>query len=217
MSGSAADADMTAMVIQALAPYREDAKVKEALDKAVETLSKMQNSDGGFSTFSGNGNEKVPTAESTAQVIVALTALGIDPHTDSRFIKNGMSVVDALTTYFVEGGGFKHVADGTRDGMATEQGYYALTAYYRLLNKQNSLYDMTDVLIQENGTEELPADGDGTNNPGENTGSNSGTNTQAGTSKTGDDSQIVLWAAAAMIAISAAGIVLITRRREEQY
>lgn len=217
LSGSAADADMTAMVIQALAPYRKDAKVKEALDKAVETLSKMQNSDGGFSTFSGNGNEKVPTAESTAQVIVALTALGIDPHTDSRFIKNGMSVVDALTTYFVEGGGFKHVADGTRDGMATEQGYYALTAYYRLLNKQNSLYDMTDVLIQENGTEELPTGGDGTNNPGENTGSNSGTNTQGGTTKTGDDSQIVLWAAATMIAISAAGIVLITRRREEQY
>lgn len=46
--------------------------------------------------------------------------------------------------YYVDGGGFKHLLDYERDGMATEQAYYALTAYDRLLSGQNRLYDMTD-------------------------------------------------------------------------
>lgn len=32
--------------------------------------------------------------------------------------------------------------------MATEQGYYAMTAYVRYLAKLNRLYDMTDALAQ---------------------------------------------------------------------
>lgn len=65
---------------------------------------------------------------------MALTALGIDPTADSRFVKSGVSVVDALCGFYVTGGGFRHLmADKTVDGMATEQGYYALAAYYRLL------------------------------------------------------------------------------------
>ena len=30
--------------------------------------------------------------------------------------------------------------------MATEQAYYAMTAYYRMLDQKTSLYDMTDVI-----------------------------------------------------------------------
>ena len=41
---------------------------------------------------------------------------------------------------------------GERDGMATEQCYYALTAYSRFRNGQSALYDMTDV-IDRGGTE----------------------------------------------------------------
>ena len=37
---------------------------------------------------------------------------------------------------------------GKLDGMATEQGYYALAAYYRFMNKQSSLYDMRDVTVK---------------------------------------------------------------------
>ncbi len=145
LSGDEADSDMTGMALQALAPYYQtNEKVKAAADKAVETLSDMQNEDGGFSTF--GGNTKVATSESTSQVIVALTALGIDPYTDARFVKNGSSAMDALLSCFVDGGGFRHLADAGLDGMATEQGYYALTAYVRLLNGKTSLYDMTDVV-----------------------------------------------------------------------
>ena len=79
---------------------------------------------------------------------MALTALGIDPTTDSRFVKNGSTVLDALAGFYVTGGGFQHTAGGERNGMATEQGYYALAAYYRFVNGQTSLYDMSDVTIQ---------------------------------------------------------------------
>ncbi|MBO5371516.1 MAG: Ig-like domain-containing protein [Lachnospiraceae bacterium] len=146
VSGSTADADMTAMAIQALAPYYEkDTEVKTAVDKALETLSAMQLTDGGFATAGAD----TASCESCAQVIVALTALGINPYTDGRFIKDGKSVLDALLSFAVAEGGFKHSLSGNRDGMATEQGYYALVAYQRLLEGQTALYNMSDVTIRE--------------------------------------------------------------------
>ena len=141
LGGKDIDADVTAMAIQALAPYYNDASVKKAIDKALDELSKIQNAEGAFGSVDG------ASSESCAQVIVALTSLGINPETDTRFVKNGNSVVDALCSFYVEDGGFKHVASGELNGMASEQGYYAMTAYMRLLNNQTSLYDMNDVVL----------------------------------------------------------------------
>ena len=146
ISGDRADSDMTGMALTALAPYyKKDPTVKQAIDKAIARLSEMQDDDGGFSTTYGDG-KYIATSESTAQVLTALSALGIDADTDSRFIKNGSSVVDALLRYYVKGGGFKHIMDGEIDGMGTEQAYYALTAYYRFLSGKTNLYDMTDII-----------------------------------------------------------------------
>ena len=154
LSGTKADPDMTAMAIQALAPYyKTNETVKAAVDKALEALSALQRNDGGFGSW-GTVN-----SESCDQVIVALTALGIDPTADSRFIKNGNTVLDALAGFYVTGGGFRHTAGGERNGMATEQGYYALAAYYRFVNAQTRLYDMSDVTIQT-GDSNTPATGD---------------------------------------------------------
>lgn len=154
LSADKADPDMTAMAIQALAPYyKTNETVKAAVDKALEALSALQRSDGGFDSW-GTVN-----SESCAQVIVALTALGIDPTADSRFVKNGHTVLDALAGFYVTGGGFRHTADGERNDMATEQGYYALAAYYRFANTQTRLYDMSDVTIQTGGSN-TPATGD---------------------------------------------------------
>ena len=155
LSAGKADPDMTAMAIQALAPYyKTNETVKAAVDKALDVLSGLQQGDGGFGSW-GTVN-----SESCAQVIVALTALGIDPTTDSRFIKNGNTVLDALAGFYVTGGGFRHTAGGERNGMATEQGYYALAAYYRFVNAQTRLYDMSDVTIQTGGSTVTPATGD---------------------------------------------------------
>lgn len=146
ITGDKADSDMTGMALTALAPYyKKDPTVKQAIDKAIARLSEMQDDDGGFSTTYGDG-KYIATSESTAQVLTALSALGIDGDTDSRFVKNGSSVVDALLRYYVKGGGFKHIMDGEIDGMGTEQAYYALTAYYRFLSGKTNLYDMTDII-----------------------------------------------------------------------
>ena len=143
MSGNKADPDVTGMAIQALAPYYgTDAEVKSAVDRAVDRLSALQNPDGGYSSW-GQVN-----SESCSQVIVALTSLGIDPANDSRFVKNGNSVVDALTGYSTTDGAFAHIKGSGADQMATEQGYYALTSYYRFLEGKTSLYDMSDVALK---------------------------------------------------------------------
>lgn len=160
LSGIKADPDMTGMALQALAPYyNTNDAVKTAVDQALICLSEIQHEDGGYGSVDG------ACAESAAQVIVALTALGINPHTDERFVKNDRSVVDALCDYYVEGGGFKHVAFLEVNGMATEQGYYALASYMRFLEGKTALYDMSDVTI----------------NTGDNTGDGSGDNTEDST------------------------------------
>ena len=194
LSADKADPDMTAMAIQALAPYyKTNETVKAAVDKALEALSALQRSDGGF------GSWDTVNSESCAQVIVALTALGIDPTADSRFVKNGHTVLDALAGFYVTGGGFRHAAGGERNDMATEQGYYALAAYYRFLNGQTSLYDMSDVTVQTAGTSGGDNSGNGTNN--------------GGTPATGDTG-VLVWVIALPVALLAAAFVLKRKERE---
>lgn len=169
--GEEADPDLTAMALTALAPYCGEisaqadgnggeisaelkAEIKATADKAVALLSEMQFENGGFGGADG------VYSESCAQVITALTALGIDPETDARFIKNGRTVLDALAE-LSENGGFKHTAaDSETNSMSTEQGYYALTAFERFKSGKTSLYDMTDVIIRnaENGENSAPSD-----------------------------------------------------------
>ena len=133
-----ADADITAMALTALAPYyKGDRKVREAADRALAWLSEVQKDDGAYASW-GTVN-----SESCAQVTVALASLGIDPNKDERFIKNGKSVLDGLLGFYTDGG-FKHVSTGKLNAMATEQGYYALTAYFRFTGGKTSLYDMSD-------------------------------------------------------------------------
>lgn len=140
LSGSVPDVDMTAMALTSLAPYRgERADVAAAIERGLSVLSSLQGENGGF------GDAGSASSESCAQVVVALSSLGIDPASDARFAKAGGSVLDALCAFAVPGGGFKHVADGEVNGMATEQGFYALVAYERLLSGKMSLFDMSDV------------------------------------------------------------------------
>ena len=140
LSGSTADPDITAMALQALAPYKSQSNVATAAEEAISTLSAIQNSNGGYAYW-GTVN-----SESCAQVIVALTTWGINPDTDSRFVKSGKSVVDALLAHYLEDeSAFEHVIDSGANGMATDQACYALVAYNRFMNGKTALYDMSDV------------------------------------------------------------------------
>lgn len=141
LGGDAADADVTGIVIQALAPYYDTMpKVKETVDRALERLSLMQLPSGNFESF-GESN-----LESTAQVLTALTSMGIDIMTDERFITNeGKTLLDGIMMYYnSEGSGFSHILGEEINLMATHQAMYALISYERYEKGLGRLYDFTD-------------------------------------------------------------------------
>ena len=140
-----ADPDMTAMVLQALAPYcSSDTAVRTAVDKGLSALSAIQNPDGTYSSWG------YVSSYSLAQVLTALSILKVDPLTDSRFIKNGRTVIDALGDFYVPGAGFKGNIDDTAVAAgANVQATYALVAYHRYVEGKNSLYDMRDAKKEE--------------------------------------------------------------------
>lgn len=179
LSGSSSDPDITAMAVQALSPYYNSelvyeytsTKIKQTddngnavfvkLKKTVKTvidecllwLSSAQCADGDYSSWG------MPNAESTSQVIVALTALGIDPLRDSRFIKDGKTLLDGIMKYRLDNGGFAHsftfdndnpsAQPGQANSMASDQSQYALVALWRQQNGMRTLYDMRSEFTAE--------------------------------------------------------------------
>jgi hypothetical protein len=137
-SDSPADTDITAMTLQALAGYQDQAAVSEAIDRALDCLSRNQLTNGGFQTMG------ITTSESTAQVLTALAELGISPE-DSRFVKEGGNPLDALLEFRQEDGSFLHVTGEPGMGsIATDQAFYALVGTLRTARGMNSLYKMGD-------------------------------------------------------------------------
>lgn len=139
------DPDVTGMALQALAKYQAQSAVKAATDKALTCLSKMQDSDGGYASW------ETSNSESVVQVIVALCELGIDLN-DSRFTKNGITLLDNLFSYRNADGSFSHTANGSgNDQMSSEQGFYGIVAVMRAMQGKNSLYRMSDCSIRVSG------------------------------------------------------------------
>lgn len=123
-----AGTDEVTPVLSALAPYygQGDSGLDAAVDAAVTWLSTQQNDDGTFSYY-GTSN-----ANSTALAVVALSALGIDAHTDSRFIANYKSAMDGLFSFaLADHSGFGYKGNVTKNALSTEQGFRALVAYAR--------------------------------------------------------------------------------------
>ena len=136
----ASDPDITGMALTTLYPYRNQAAVAEACSEAFDCLSAIQNDDG---TYSSGGAK---CSESCSWVIVSTTMWGINPDTDSRFIKNGKSVVDGLLAHYLpDSATFQHIIGAGSNAMATDQSCYALVAYDRFLNSKPALFDYSDV------------------------------------------------------------------------
>lgn len=147
LTGNKPDADITGMALQAFAPYYLDAQkfkttnsqatyeeFKKAVERGIVTLKRLQKANGGFDSW-GTIN-----SESTVQVIVALTAMHMDPqkkielptiqqtvdfHTEGAFVDGVWTnnMIDALLTFYApatgsspEIGGFKHVTSGYDGG-----------------------------------------------------------------------------------------------------
>ena len=161
LSGSAADPDITAMAVQALAPYYNTEtvytykrkstdsecarRIRDVVDEALDCLSRLQLPTGDFKSW---GTENV---ESTDQVVVALCCLGIDPLTDERFIKDGNTLLDGILRYRMDDGGFVHARSYDPDNptslpdrsnsMAGEQTLYTMAALWRQSAGLRTLYD----------------------------------------------------------------------------
>lgn len=148
-----ADPDVTGMVLQALAKYQDQSKVKTAVERALARLSELQDEKGGFSGYGTNNSESI------VQVIVALGELGISLE-DVRFVKNEKNLLDALLHYQNQDGSFSHTGDGESDLMATEQGLYGMVSAWRNLQGKPSLYDMDDRTISVQGKKDSQKDTD---------------------------------------------------------
>ncbi|MGL5439046.1 MAG: S-layer homology domain-containing protein [Filifactoraceae bacterium] len=128
------DVDITAMALTSFAPYKDQLKVKAAIDKGISFIKAKQAADGHFESY---GDKNV---ESTAQVVIALCALGIDP-TSSEFTKDGKTLLDVISLFKLPDETFCHVLGGSSNGMATEQAYMALTAFSRYKLNLGSIYN----------------------------------------------------------------------------
>ena len=114
------DADMIAMALQALAPYKAQGEVQTAIASGLAVLQAKMNV----------GTCDFGSAETNAQVLLALVALGIDPtDVNSGFANAGNNLITALESYRVAEGGFRHVKGGNVSSMATLQVLQALSAY----------------------------------------------------------------------------------------
>lgn len=160
--GSAAsDTDMTGMAIQSLSLHVKEETaytyetlwgetvtktVAQVVEEALDVMSGRQLLNGSFPSYGASS-----TCESTAQMLLALCSLGIDPCQDERFIKNGRTLVDGLLLFHTEDGGFSHLLTQEDDGsgsvpgqtdlMATDQAMNSLVSYWRLRNNMRNLYD----------------------------------------------------------------------------
>jgi len=161
LSGKTSDPDISAMALQALAPYYSSNKkytyvqkskntqitktVKTVVEETLAVLSKLQTTDGGYLSW---GTKNVESAD---QVVVALCCLGVNPETDQRFIKNGNTLIDSIMKFRMADGGFIHSrtydannptsVPNSSNTMAGEQTLYTMVALHRFKNGMRTLYD----------------------------------------------------------------------------
>lgn len=124
--------DITAMALQALAVYRNhNTAAKNISDKALTYLANAMGDDFGYGT-----------CESTAQVLLALTSMGIDPLSDDFGTVN-MNMITNLTGYIQSDNGFSHSMSISKSSeMSTVQALQALDSYRRFVNKETTYWDL---------------------------------------------------------------------------
>ena len=147
--GENGDIDVTAMTVQALAPqYNENETVAAAVNNALGFLSSKQLDNGGYKSFG------VENPESAAQVLIAVSQLGIDIN-DERFVKNNKTLIDGITRFALPDGSFSHTPGGDSNETATIQAYLSLTAYILAAEKGEKLYifDKTEPTAEESPSE----------------------------------------------------------------
>ncbi|WML44202.1 DUF4430 domain-containing protein [Neobacillus sp. PS3-40] len=152
------DPDTTAMVLTALAPYKNKVNVKTKVNSAVQFLSKK--------FLDG----KIDNSSTAAQVVIALSALNIDAN-GVLFTKENSSLMNFLLSFQNTDGGFDWQGGDKSDIFSTEQGVQALAAYKLKLEGKGSLYHLPLLAKQQQQVVKKPASQQG--HPLPNTATNS--------------------------------------------
>ena len=194
--GVYSDADSTSMTVQALAPYyTENEAVARAVDKALAYLQTQIGATGALEAWGA------PSGEGTAQFILALCELGIDP-TDSAYTNHGKTLLDGVKSFVTENGGALNYT-GQEDPLTTYQVLLALNAANRCAENRESVF--TYVEKTEAPTNPVPT----VPSVPENTTTDSASQT-VDIPKTGSASA----AAGAFAAVLCAGAVLTLRKKD---
>ncbi|MEH7253678.1 DUF4430 domain-containing protein [Neobacillus niacini] len=129
------DIDTTGMILASLVPYKDKAGIKEKVDLALQYLSAQYQ------------NSKIDNSSTAAQVVIALSALGVDAN-GPLFTKDNSSLIKFLLTFQNSDGGFDWQGGDVSDVFSTQQGVQALVAYQLYKQGKGSLYNLP--LIPQN-------------------------------------------------------------------
>lgn len=136
------EADITAMTLTALSFFRDKDNVASAVERGINVLSDLQDENGVYRAFGD-----IPNAESCAQVLTALSSLGISQN-DERFTKNGNTTLDGMMSFRLDDGSFCHTDKSNL--MATEQCFYALVSLKRFEEGKNAVFNMNEEKADDN-------------------------------------------------------------------
>lgn len=131
--------DMVTMLMQSIGPYMDDPvygeRVRAKLDEGLEIVLDSFGSKNVYKNPYGVQWGGVYTSEGSAQIVCAMSAMGVDCHTDPRMSNGTQSALTALLDYAdYSEGYFAHTNTTPKNAMATYQGCYATQWYLGFLN-----------------------------------------------------------------------------------
>ena len=131
--------DMVTMLMQSIGPYMNDpvygarvtAKLEEGLKIVLESFGDKNPYKNPYGVQWGG----VYTSEGSAQIVCAMSAMGVDCHTDPRMSDGTNSALTALLDYAdYQDGYFAHTNTTPKNALATYEGCYATQWYLGFLN-----------------------------------------------------------------------------------
>lgn len=126
--------DSTGMALQAIAVFTGNSKVDAAIEKAVSFAETTQLADGGYGAWG-------TSAESTAQIMLGLCAVGTDP-LGADFTKGKNNMLTSLSSFINDDGGAR-CWDGSSNIMTSYQLLMAVDAYERFTENEEGIYDLS--------------------------------------------------------------------------
>ena len=132
--------DMVTMLMQSIGPYMNDpvygTRVKAKLEEGLKIVLESFGDKNAYKNPYGVQWGGVYTSEGSAQIVCAMSAMGVDCHTDPRMSNSeGQSALTALLDYAdYQSGYFAHTNTTPKNALATYEGCYATQWYLGFLN-----------------------------------------------------------------------------------